>query len=283
MAQLSGFWTTSDGARSGDQQVSYTQSQLAEAFKIIGGASGFEGVVKSYLTELNASTNDVNNVNIFPGGAMVDGHWFYSDSVVNLTIPSATGAGNSRIDRIVLRCIWGTTFKASLTILTGTAAAKPTPPTITKNSGTTYDLLLWQAKVSTSGTITLTDERVWATPLDTTVVQLKIVTDKTAVSVGSDVLYWTIPLEFAGYIIAHADIAVTVPAVTGNTSIDVLYEGLSVLTSKPSIMSGTKNSYVGTRGQTNDMTVRAGGGLSFDILSAGTGAKGLEVMLVLEK
>jgi hypothetical protein len=38
----------------------------------------------------------------------------------------------------------------------------PAAPAITQNSGTTYDIMLYQALVNSSGTVTLTDERVWA-------------------------------------------------------------------------------------------------------------------------
>src|SRR5690606_18715172 len=75
-----------------------------------------------------------------------------------INIPSAVGGGNTRIDRIVLRATWSD-FKVEITRIAGTDAANPTPPAITQNSGTVYDIPLYQARVNTSGTVTLIFER----------------------------------------------------------------------------------------------------------------------------
>ena len=283
MAQLSGFWTTSSGARAGDQQVSYTQSQLAQAYKVIAACSGFEGVAPGYMNELLATVPSNNTVTINTGGAMVDGHWFYLDAPINKTIASATGAGNTRIDRIVLRCIWGTTFKADIVVLPGVNAATPSPPAITKTSGTTYDITLWQAKVTTGGVVTLTDERVWAKNKDVTVFQLKVVPDGTLLMTGTGKLFWTIPEPFDGYQIKRVDCAIKDTSSSGAVTLDVLYDGVSVLPTKPSIPAGQTTSYVGTRGVTNSKVVSTGGKLRFDITAAGTNARGLEAILVLEQ
>jgi hypothetical protein len=78
-----------------------------------------------------------------------------------VNIPSAVGGGNTRIDRIVLRASWAS-FVVRIVRIAGTDAASPTAPAITQTSGTTYDVMLYQALVNTSGTVTLTDEQVWA-------------------------------------------------------------------------------------------------------------------------
>jgi hypothetical protein len=49
-----------------------------------------------------------------------------------------------------------------ITRIAGTDAASPTAPAITQTPGTTYDIMLYQALVNTGGTVTLTDERVYA-------------------------------------------------------------------------------------------------------------------------
>ncbi len=283
MAQLSGFWTTTGDSPAGDQQLSYTQSQLAQAYKVIAACSGFEGVAPGYMNELLATVAGANTVTINTGGAMVDGHWFYLDAALNKTIPSAVGAGNTRIDRIVLRCSWGATFKADIVILSGTNAATPSPPAITQTSGTTYDITLWQAKVTTGGVVTLTDERVWAKNKDVTVFQLKVVTNDSLLTTGTGKLFWTIPEPFDGYQIKRVDCAIKDPSSSGAVTLDVLYDGVSVLPTKPSIPAGQTTSYVGTRGVTNSKVVSTGGKLRFDITAAGTNARELEAILVLEK
>lgn len=159
MAELSGFWTT--GGTVGDQQTSYTQAQWSTAAKILSACSGFEGVAAGYLNALAGTVTGANTVAINTGGALVDGKWFLNDASQDVNIPSASGGGNTRIDRIVLRATWAS-FNVSVTRIAGTDAASPTAPAITQTSGTTYDILLYQALVDTAGTVTLTDERVYA-------------------------------------------------------------------------------------------------------------------------
>lgn len=283
MAQLSGFWTTTGDSPAGDQQLSYTQSQLAQAYKVIAACSGFEGVAGGYLNELSATVPSANTVTIATGGAIVDGHWFYLDAPINKTIASATGAGNTRIDRIILRCSWGTTFKTDIMVLPGVNAATPSPPTITQTAGTTYDITLWQAKVTTGGVVTLTDERVWAKQKDRTVFQLKVVGDGALLTNGTGKLFWKITAPFDGYIIKNVDCAVTDPSTSGAVTMDVMYEGTSVVPTKPSIAATKDISYDTTPGVTDNRVVSKGGTLRFDITASGTGARGLEAILVLEK
>lgn len=159
MAELSGFWTT--GGATGDQQVSYTQAQWSTASKIMSACSGFEGVAPGYLNSLAGTVGGANTVAINTGGAMVDGKWFLNDASQNVNIPSASGGGNTRIDRIVLRADWAN-YNVSVYRIAGTDAGSPVVPSITQTSGTTYDIMLYQALVDTGGTVTLTDERVWA-------------------------------------------------------------------------------------------------------------------------
>jgi len=94
---------------------------------------------------------------------MVDGKWYVNDANLDVNIPSAVGAGNTRIDRIVLRANWAG-YEVAVTRIAGTDAASPTWPAITQISGTTYDILLCRVLVTTAGVVTVTDERVWALP-----------------------------------------------------------------------------------------------------------------------
>jgi hypothetical protein len=128
---------------------------------ITAACSGFEGVAPGYLSELAPSSTGVNNVRIATGGAMVDGKYYKNSANIDTNIISAVGGGNTRIDRIVIRCTWAD-FHAEVHLLSGTDAAVPSAPAITQTSGTTYDIQICQVLVTTGGVITITDERTWS-------------------------------------------------------------------------------------------------------------------------
>ena len=166
MAEKSFLWTT--GGVTGDQQESYSQSNDSTIKKILAACSGFEGVAPGYLNELACAPNGLNKVSVDTGGAVVDGKVYLNDASQDVTIPSAVGAGNTRIDRIVLRADW-TNFNVSVHRIAGTDAGSPVAPDITQTSETTYDIKLYQALVTTGGVVTVTDERTWArVPVDDT-------------------------------------------------------------------------------------------------------------------
>jgi hypothetical protein len=164
MAEFSGFWTSDDTSPEGDQVAGYTQAHWSTAGAIMAACSGFEGVAPSFLNGLAGTVTGANTVAINTGGGMVDGKFFLNDASQNVNIPSASGGGNTRIDRIVLRADWAG-FNVSVTRIAGTDAGSPSAPAITQTSGTTYDILLYQALVDTGGTVTLTDERIFASPI----------------------------------------------------------------------------------------------------------------------
>jgi len=160
VTQTSGYWTTS-GAPSGHQVASYTQAIAAKAWAIMAACYNFEGIAPGYLNALVGSVPGANTARIGTGGAIADGQWYENGAAVDVTIPSAVGGGNTRIDRIVLRVTWAS-FQCVITRIAGTDAASPVVPAITQTPGTTYDIMLYQALVNTGGTVTLTDERVFA-------------------------------------------------------------------------------------------------------------------------
>jgi len=151
--QMSYLWTTG-GA--GDGAATYTRADWAHISKAIAGCMDGQGVVFGQLNHL-APTAGANKVTLNTGYALVDGKPYYLSAAGDLAIPSATGAGNKRIDRIVLRADWDAqTVRA--TVITGTDAATPSAPAISTTTGSTYDALLYQALVDTSGVVTVTDE-----------------------------------------------------------------------------------------------------------------------------
>lgn len=161
MAELSGFWTTEDTTPVGHQVASYTDVIASTAWRIIAACAGHQGVAPGFLNELVGSVQGANTVRIGTGAALVDGQWYINDSPQDINIPSAVGAGNTRIDRLVVRITWAN-YEAALTRIAGVDAASPTAPALVQNSGVVYDLPLYQVLVDTSGTVTLTDERLIA-------------------------------------------------------------------------------------------------------------------------
>lgn len=162
MSEMSFWWTTEGTTPVGDQVAEYSQAHLATIAEILAACSGFEGIAPGYLDGLAPSNGGANTVNIAAGGAIVDGKPYRSNAVVNVNIPSASGGGNTRIDRIVLRADWSA-FTVRIHRIAGTDAASPVAPAITQISGTTYDIQLCRVLVDTAGTVTVTDERKWAT------------------------------------------------------------------------------------------------------------------------
>jgi len=160
MSEFSGHWTTDAATPEGHQQASYTQAQNSTIQKVLAACAGFEGVAAGYLNSLAGTVTGANTVAINTGGGVVDGKVYQNDASLNVNVPSAVGGGNTRIDRIVLRASWAA-FTVVVTRIAGTDAASPVAPAITQTSGTTYDIMLYQALVTTAGAVTLTDERVY--------------------------------------------------------------------------------------------------------------------------
>lgn len=161
MTEWSAWWTTS-GTPSGHQVTSYTQSHLSTIAEIIAAANGEEGVAPNYLNELVGTIPGTNTFRIGTGGCIGDGKAYKNDAAVDVTIPSAVGGGNTRIDRVVVRFAWSS-FQGTITRIAGTDSASPTAPTYQKVSESTYDILLYQVLVDTSGNVSVQlDEREWA-------------------------------------------------------------------------------------------------------------------------
>ena len=277
MTQLSGYWTT--GGSTGHQQVSYSQALTASATEITAGCSKFEGIANSYKNGLAGTVTGANTVSINTGGAVVDGKWYYNDAALSVNIPSAVGAGNTRIDKIVLRCNWSA-FQVTIYRIAGTDAATPSAPAISSVHGSVYDIELYDALVNTSGTVTLTDKRVFAVQPETIIMHLKVFADADKIAVGNGALTWTVPEQLNGAIFNKADIACTTAGTSGQTIIMVQYGGTDVLTTAPRIDANEFSSYTGTRGVANGATISTGAKISIDIDSVSTDSAGLEAILV---
>jgi len=164
MAEWSGLFSTTSGTL-GDAQASYSQVDDSVLKRVTAACWGYQGIAPSYLNELKCTVTGANIVSVNTGGAMVDGKVYHNSAAVAVNIPSAAGGGNTRIDRIVIRCSWAGTDTA-VTRIAGADAATPTAPAITQTSGTTYDIMIAQVLVTTAGACTVTDERDFAEPAE---------------------------------------------------------------------------------------------------------------------
>lgn len=162
MAEWSGLYTTTTGTL-GDAQASYTEANDAVLKRIVAACWGYQGVAPNYLNELKCTVTGANTVQVNTGGGVIDGKVYNNSTAVSVNVPSASGAGNTRIDRIVARYSSAAT-SVRITRIAGTDAASPSAPAITTTSGTTYDVPLCAVLVDTAGACTVTDERSFASP-----------------------------------------------------------------------------------------------------------------------
>jgi hypothetical protein len=277
MAETSGFWTTS-GTPAGHQVAGYTQSHHSKALSIAAAVGRKEGVAVGYLNELKPTVTGANTVSVASGGALVDGKYYENSAVVAVNIPIAT-SGNTRIDRIVIQATWGS-FIAKIVRLTGIDSGSPTPPALTKNTGSVYEIPICQVLVNSSGAVTVTDER----SVDLSAMSLFIFGNNSLVAVGDGKLVFPVPESLNGMVLVNADISVTTPSTSGNVSMALRQNTTDLLTTSPVILANAYNSTDtgGTRGVVNGSPVlNTGNMLRFDVDLAGTGAKGLVAHLRL--
>lgn len=112
------------------------------------------GVGTETATELKASASGLT-ITLQPGRAFVNGYMYTLDEAMTLTLTAPTT--NPRIDNIVVRVDHSarTMYAAAVS---GTEAANPVAPEPTRDSSA-YELVLARARITTSGSVTLTDTR----------------------------------------------------------------------------------------------------------------------------
>lgn len=153
MTERSIFWTDSTG-----HGGPYTQDQMRLINRVLAGAD--DGVAPGLRSEYAVSING-SDLRTAPGNAVVNGTVAESDANVDKT-PAVPVVGTTGL-RIVLRKGW-TAQTVTVELLTntdGTAAA----PAVTQTDGTTWEISLATAEITTGGTIqNLIDTRTWLTP-----------------------------------------------------------------------------------------------------------------------
>ena len=164
MAQSSGFFDAIENNGVYDRTYSAADycNNLAAVIKA--------GVVKDSVNANNnlaVSANNDMTVAISTGRAWINGHYYNNDSEIILNIATAPVA-NSRIDSIVLRLDTSTATRSIVAaVITGSAAAEPTPPTLTRE-GNIYEICLANVLVN-AGTTEIINNNITDTRNDNSV------------------------------------------------------------------------------------------------------------------
>lgn len=133
---------------------------------IVDNAATWECVGPSSLIPYESA---VNMLSVSPGCAIVDGTHYQNDEVVDITIPSTSGGGIVRIDKIVLRKTYalGTQtvrlFRIAGGEETATCSTAVGDPAITqdRNRLTYWDISICSVCVNNTGDLEIIDLREW--------------------------------------------------------------------------------------------------------------------------
>jgi hypothetical protein len=156
MAQLSFPWPGDSGAGGTGDCGPYTADAFSNWYeKLFCSDSTNECVIPNIGNEL-AVTGTATPVSINTGSALVNGKFYNNSAASTLTI--STPAGATRIDRVILRADYAAQT-VRLVLLAG--AEGGAAPSLTQTDGTTWEVSLAQASITTGGVVTVTDERVF--------------------------------------------------------------------------------------------------------------------------
>ena len=151
--EKSGFFNSTSGDRM------YDASDFAGYFaKLVSN-----GIFYVNADNLRVTPGGGLSVNVLAGSAWINGYAYENTEELNLTLAAADGV-NPRIDRVVVR--WDAVERQiSAAVLTGTAAASPTAPSLTR-SDNIYELALADIAVA-AGAVSLAAGDITDRRLDT--------------------------------------------------------------------------------------------------------------------
>jgi len=278
MVETSGFWTTS-GSPSGHQVASYTQAHHSKALMLAAGAKGLDGVATSYLGGLEVTAGS-GKVTVADGGGLVDGKWYEKTSTDDIAISSPT-SGTERIDRVILKASWGTTYTVTCELKAGTASSSPTPPALTQTRGGIFEISLAQVRVTSAGVITVTDERYPAENTQTMPILAVGENETLAASSSIPVRQVIIPERWQGATLVGITGALFTVSSSGAVAVRVYNATIAqnLLTANLSIAAGNRRTH-STSVNASYKTLTKGDLIQIFVESAGTGAKGLQVDLI---
>ena len=147
MAVTYGFFNSVNGDRK------YNAEQMSEYFRGIIN----EGVYQHLDGGLAVTAGTGLAVNVAAGRAIIQNRWVQNSAAMSLTIAAASET-YARKDAVVIRLNWSSR-SISIVVKTGTPAASPVAPSMTRNS-TTYEMALAYVNVAANATsVTVTDKR----------------------------------------------------------------------------------------------------------------------------
>jgi len=145
-------WTVGGGYHGGN--ADYQSSLIDILFRALWNGNENRGVLPGWLGELQVSGFG-SPLDIATGAAVVYGLFYENTTATTIAVP--TPAGETRIDRIVIRRDWAAQTARVYRIpgVEGSTA----PPALVQSPNTFYDIPLAQASIDTGGSITVIDER----------------------------------------------------------------------------------------------------------------------------
>lgn len=152
MAPKSGFFTTNN---TGDAPTTgYTLSDWQRMLRMLYVTDATtESVIRGYLNQNNCTVTGANQVTVQSGGAVINGYWYDEPGTNAFTVASVATA--TRKDLIVLK-LDTTAQTIRLAYKSGTEGGSV--PTVTQ-SGSVWEVAIWEAWMAVGGTITLVDRR----------------------------------------------------------------------------------------------------------------------------
>ena len=145
LLEFYGMFDFSEGDGDAYEYTSAEWSKLVEALTSNGVSTGSFAMTNTGLT-----------INVGGGTGFINGRYGYNTKATSLTL-DAESTSLQRIDRIVLE-LDVPNRKMEIKVVKGTPASSAAVPALTQTDSV-YQIPLYQAKITSGSTVTLTDER----------------------------------------------------------------------------------------------------------------------------
>jgi len=262
-----------------------------------------DGVVESIGTAFGVTPNTNMNIDVGIGRAWFHHTWSYNDAAVTLAV-AAADALLPRIDYVILEIDRDSQVRAnSLKMLTGTPASTPVPPTL-EQADPTWQYPVAQVYVG-AGVTAITANDITdlvgtaacpyvSSPLATIKYQellyLKLFWPDEDVTAGNGKLFFMIPDFLVGDLV-EVQLCVTTKSSSGAVTVqlancgnDPTAAGTDMLSTRVTIDANEYSSLTAaTPPVIANEVLTEGDFIRVDVDIAGTGTKGLDVILIVEK
>lgn len=154
MTERSYYW---DGLATGDASLAPASVAIYNTliWKLLFSNKDNEGHIAGHKNELLVN-GEGSFVTVDTGAAIVNGTFYTNDEIVIFTITAPSD--DPRIDRIVVqKSVIDKVVRVE--VIAGVEASSPSAPALTQTEGTIWEIPLAQILITTSGVITITDER----------------------------------------------------------------------------------------------------------------------------